>query len=45
MRLRDGGLSNNELSEIAALFRRSLLDREVAWQTANAFLTGRLRQE
>jgi putative ATPase len=43
MRLRNGGLPDKALSEIAALYRRSLLDRDVAWQTANAFLTGRLR--
>jgi hypothetical protein len=40
MRLRDGGLSESELVEIAALYRRTLLDQEVAWQTANAYFTG-----
>ncbi len=39
-RLRDGGLTAEELLEVAARIRRSLFDRDVAWQTANAFVTG-----
>jgi putative ATPase len=44
LKLQDGGLTEKELSEVAALYRRALIDQDVAWQTANAFLTGRLRQ-
>jgi putative ATPase len=44
MRMREGGLPDHELHEIAALYRRSLVDQEVAWQTTNAFLTGWLIQ-
>ena len=38
-RLRAGGLSDEELDEVSALYRRSLLNREVGWQTALAFIT------
>lgn len=44
MRLREGGVPDDELLDVAALYRRSLLDQDVAWQTANAFLLGRLRK-
>jgi putative ATPase len=44
MRLREGGLPDSDLLEVAALYRRSLLEQDVAWQTANAFLVGQLRQ-
>jgi putative ATPase len=45
MRLRDGGLTDKELVEVAARYRRSLLEQDVAWQSANAYLTGRLDKE
>lgn len=44
-RLRDGGLTDKELVEVAARYRRSLLEQDVAWQSANAYLTGRLDEE
>jgi len=39
-RLREGGLTNNELLEVAALYRRTLLDQEVAWQSGTAYFIG-----
>lgn len=42
-RLRDGGLTDEELLEVAARYRRSLLDRDVQWQSADAFLSGSLQ--
>lgn len=41
-RLRDGGLTDRELLEVSARYRRSLLEQDVAWQSANAYLTGML---
>jgi len=39
-RLREGGLTDKELLEVAALYRRTLLDQEVAWQSATAYFMG-----
>ena len=39
-RLREGGLTDRELLEVSARYRRSLLDQEVSWHLANAYLLG-----
>ncbi len=44
-RLQDGGLSDEELLEVSARYRRSLLDKDVPWHAVHAFISARLAVE
>jgi putative ATPase len=44
-RLREGGLSEKDLMEVAARYRRALLDQEVEWGSANAYFIGQWENE
>jgi hypothetical protein len=40
-RLIESGLEEEEVSQVAALYRSQLLDQAVAWQSALAYVLGR----
>ncbi len=44
-RLREGGVSEKDLMEVAARYRRALLDQDVDWASANAYFIGQQKSE